>query len=123
MRIPPEPGGLRAARGFTFIEVMVTAVIVAILAAAAVPLYTGYVTSQRTATLKSIAQMAAASASIYNRRTNVAPNCANTAACVPMLGIFISSPAQYQVVVNGTTRVVTVSDLVNVSLTPQTAGF
>jgi prepilin-type N-terminal cleavage/methylation domain-containing protein len=124
-----SPGALPSAAldpesvGFTLIEVLVTSVIVAILSVVAVPVYTGYVTSQRIATLKSLAQMTAASASIYSRRTNVSPNCANTAACVPMLGIFVSNPTQFQVVVDGPSRTVTVSDLVNTSLTPQTAGF
>jgi prepilin-type N-terminal cleavage/methylation domain-containing protein len=74
-----------AATGFTFIEVIVTAVIVGILAAAAIPVYTGYLNTQRKDTLRNIAQMTAASANIYSRRTNASPNCANTAACVTLL--------------------------------------
>jgi prepilin-type N-terminal cleavage/methylation domain-containing protein len=111
--------GRTAVAGFTFIEVIVTAVIVGILAAAAIPIYTGYVKSQRAATLKNIAQMTAASANIYARRTNAAPTCGNTAACVTLLGIFVSDPNQFTISVSGLTRTVTVSD----SYSTQTATF
>jgi prepilin-type N-terminal cleavage/methylation domain-containing protein len=112
--------GRTTAAGFTLIEVIVTAVIVGILAASAIPVYTSYLNSQRVGTLKGIAQMTAASANIYSRRTNASPNCANTAACVTLLGIFVSDPAQFTIVVSGG-NTVTVSDTYG---TPaQTATF
>ena len=116
-----EPGGafsapLRGHRvlrgslaGFTFIEVIVTAVIVAILAATAIPVYTSYINTQRQNTIKSLAQMTAAAANIYVRRTNASPNCGNTAACVTMLGIFVSDPAQFEIRITGG-NTVTVTD-------------
>jgi len=110
-----------AAAGFTFIEVIVTAVIVGILAAASIPVYTGFLNSQRIDTLKNIAQMTAASANIYSRRTNSAPTCANTAACVTLLGIFVSDPAQFNIQISGNT--VTVTDLYHGNVSPQTATF
>jgi prepilin-type N-terminal cleavage/methylation domain-containing protein len=108
-----------AAAGFTLIEAIVTAVIMGVLAATAIPIYTGYVNSQRVDSLKSIAQMTAASANIYFRRTNAMPACGNTAACVTLLGIFVSDPTQVTITVSGNT--VTVSDTYG---TPaQTATF
>jgi prepilin-type N-terminal cleavage/methylation domain-containing protein len=110
-----------ASDGFTFVEVIVTAVIVGILAAASIPVYTSYVSTQRIDTLKNIAQMTAAAANIYSRRTNTPPACATTAACVTLLGIFVSDPVQYKIEISGNT--VTVTDLYHAGITPQTAAF
>ncbi|MBW8888363.1 MAG: prepilin-type N-terminal cleavage/methylation domain-containing protein [Fibrobacteres bacterium] len=109
------------AAGFTFIEAIVTAVIMGILAATTIPIYTGYVNSQRIDTLKSIAQMTAASANIYSRRTNTTPTCASTSACVTALGIFVSDPAQFDIQISG--RTVIVKDLYHTDVAQQTASF
>ncbi len=64
---------MRSKRGFVLAEVLVVAVIVAILAAVAIPVYTGYVTSQRKTVVTNLAQTGAMAASIYVRRTGILP--------------------------------------------------
>jgi prepilin-type N-terminal cleavage/methylation domain-containing protein len=55
--------------GFSLIETLVVCVIVAILAAVGIPMYSGYVTNQRYQTVNNLAETAAASANAYLRRT------------------------------------------------------
>jgi type IV pilus assembly protein PilE len=55
--------------GFTFVEVIVASVIVAILAAVAIPIYSGYITNQRMEVVKNMAQTAAMAENIFFRRT------------------------------------------------------
>ncbi len=50
---------LKSQKGFTLVEVIVVAVIVAILAAVAIPLYNGYVTSSRQNVVQNAAGAAA----------------------------------------------------------------
>jgi prepilin-type N-terminal cleavage/methylation domain-containing protein len=57
-------------RGFTLVEIIVVSAIVLVLAAAAIPIYTGYVDSVRRDAVSNLAQTAAAAASSYYKRTN-----------------------------------------------------
>lgn len=82
-------------RGFVLVEVLVVSVIVAILAAVAVPLYTGYVRAQRVETVQQLAQAAAIAANAYYRRNNVDPT------TVDQLGLFFPDPTKYQVLLSG----------------------
>jgi len=59
---------IRRGRGFTLIEVLVTSVIVAILAAIAVPLYSGFLSQQRQSAVKSLAETAAIQANGLDRK-------------------------------------------------------
>lgn len=55
-------------RGFTFVEAMVVAVIMAILAMVAVPMYNGYIRNQRQQAALAVAQTASVTASSLKRR-------------------------------------------------------
>jgi len=107
----PEPG--RDARsGFTFVEVMVTAVIVAILAAVAVPIYTNYIHTQRQQSALALSQTLAITASSLMRRNGGAvPTAAELNAAMP-----VPLPAQYTVQINSpdaTTHFVVITDQSN----------
>jgi prepilin-type N-terminal cleavage/methylation domain-containing protein len=56
--------------GFTLIEVVVVAVIVAILAAVAIPMLSGFVNDSRQRAVDELAQSAAAAADGFVRKTN-----------------------------------------------------
>jgi prepilin-type N-terminal cleavage/methylation domain-containing protein len=94
--------------GFTLVEAIVVAAIVAILAAVAIPLYSGFVQSQREETTKNIAKAAATAANIYYRRTNDLPEC-NPPDCVDMLKLFLPDAEKYAISIVG--RKVWVTDL------------
>lgn len=63
---------------------------VAILAAVAVPVYTGYVTNQRQEVVTNLAQTAAITANAYLRRTGNNPTVAE-------LGLFLPDPTKYTI--------------------------
>ena len=60
-------------QGFTLVEVVVVSVIVAILAAAAVPIYTAYLNNSRQESVDQLAQTAAAAANGFFRKTGANP--------------------------------------------------
>jgi len=62
-----------ASRGFTVIEIIVVSAIVLVLAAVAIPIYTGYVDSTRREAVSILAQTGAAAASSYYKKTEKAP--------------------------------------------------
>ncbi|KMQ50773.1 hypothetical protein CHISP_2296 [Chitinispirillum alkaliphilum] len=57
--------------GFTLIEVVIVAVIVAVLAGLAIPLYNGYIQDTRQSSVDNLAQAAAAAANSHWRKTGV----------------------------------------------------
>lgn len=59
--------------GFTIVEVVVVSVIVAILAAVAIPVYLGFQNDARQNAVEQLAQTAAAAADGYCRKTGAAP--------------------------------------------------
>lgn len=70
---------------------LVVSVIVAILAAVAIPLYTGYVRAQRVENVQQLTQAAAIAANAYYRRHDVDPDTAD------QLGLFFPDPTKYKV--------------------------
>jgi type IV pilus assembly protein PilA len=61
-------------RAFTLVEVIVVAVIVAILAAVAIPQYQAYVVESRQSAVDNLAESGAAMANSWYRRKGVAPS-------------------------------------------------
>ncbi len=60
-------------QGFTLIEAIVVAVIIAVLAAIAIPMYNGFVRDARQDSVDNLAQTAAAAANAYWRKTGQDP--------------------------------------------------
>jgi prepilin-type N-terminal cleavage/methylation domain-containing protein len=85
---------MKRQRGFTLVEIIVTAVIVAVLALAGVQLYRGWVVQTSQDTVEELAQTAAASANAYFRKTGNHPPDAAT------LNLFLPDPTRYTVTVN-----------------------
>jgi prepilin-type N-terminal cleavage/methylation domain-containing protein len=69
---------MRSQKGFTLVESIVIAVIVAILALIAVQLYSGYVNHARQEAVTNMAHTAAAAANAYWRKTNTDPPSADS---------------------------------------------
>lgn len=110
-------------RGFVLVEVLVVSLIVAILAAVAVPMYAGYIKSQRESAAKSIAQSAAAAANIYTRRNSAVPVCTHGSSpnCLTLLNFFLPDTSQYYVDIS--VRNVTVTDRLHSDIATQTVPF
>jgi prepilin-type N-terminal cleavage/methylation domain-containing protein len=66
-------GNKKSRQGFTLVEAIVVSVIVAILAAVAIPIYTAYLNNTRQETVDQLAQTAAAAASGFYRKTGTDP--------------------------------------------------
>jgi prepilin-type N-terminal cleavage/methylation domain-containing protein len=109
----PIPKGMKvraiskAENGFVLVEIIVVSIIVAILAAVAIPMYTGYIKSQRQDVAKNIAQSAAVAANVYFRRTAGDPT-------VAQLNLFLSDPTKYTVEIIGDSIIVTDRDAADV---------
>lgn len=86
--------------GFTLTEILVVSVIVAIVSAVAVPVYTNYIKEQRIETARNLAQAAAVSANVIYRRTGSPPDCDITT-CPAVLDLFLTEPARYKVTIEG----------------------
>lgn len=92
---------------------MVVSVIAAILAAVCIPVYTGYVNSQKQTVVDNLAQTAATAANILTRRAGpgFVLECATTADCIGLLKIYVSDPSKYLIVVkDGSAKVTDASN-------------
>jgi len=86
-------------KGFTLIEVLVVAVIVAILAAVAIPAYNAYIRGSKEKVALNFAATCAQSAATYYAQSQVAPTTLDD--------INVTSPSGYTATISGTSVTVT----------------
>lgn len=98
--------------GVTLVEILVVMIMVSILAAVAVPIYTSYVTNQRQTVVNNLATTAAVVANAYLRRTGLdpAPDGSN-------LGLFFPDPTKYTVIVTAADDLITVRETADATIT------
>lgn len=87
--------------GFTLIEAIVVGVIVVILAAVAIPIYSGYVKGQRQEVVKNLAETAAVSSNIYWRKYNVSPPSTTSEETRAALDLVLPNPDKYTFTITG----------------------
>jgi prepilin-type N-terminal cleavage/methylation domain-containing protein len=97
-------------RGFTLVEVVVVAVIVAVLAAVSIPLYNGYIASTRQTAVENLANTAAAAANTYYRKNG------DTNMSLGTLNIFYDS-AQQTITLDKVNKAVTVTSKTDATIT------
>jgi Tfp pilus assembly protein PilE len=103
--------------GFTFVEALTVGVIAAILAAVAIPIYTGFIQNQRRSVVKSLATTGAVAGSIYYRRHNAVPTPAQ-------LNLYLADPARYSVQISASgTHVIVRDDLGGGDVVSDSAAF
>jgi prepilin-type N-terminal cleavage/methylation domain-containing protein len=100
----------KKANGFSLVEAIVTAVIMAILAAVAIPMYAGFIRDQQQTTVDNLAETAAAAANAYLRRTGADPTEGNVTPNTPPLNLYFNA-TNYSINVTGATNTITVTDL------------
>lgn len=91
-------------RGFTLVEVIVVAVIVAVIAATATLLYSGYIEQAKKDTVDEMAKVAASSGNAFYRRTSEIPT-------VSDLNIFMADVNRFEIVINEDELTITVKDI------------
>lgn len=94
---------LSRATGFTFIEAIVVGVVVAVLAAIALPLYNGYLRRTKQDRVQSLAATASAAANAHYRRTGKHPSTED-------LNLFFSGPPRFDINIDEDARQITVTD-------------
>lgn len=97
-------GSLRVQSGFTLVEVLVVGVIMVILAAVTIPIYTGFVNKQKQEVVNSLAQTAGVSANAFTRRNGRAPVSAAE------MNFFLPDPDRFGLTFTATTLTVTDRD-------------
>ena len=85
---------MKKQNGFTLVEAIVVAVIMAVLAAVAVPMYLGYVEDSKQKVVDNIAQSAAAAANAYWRKTGSTPDSSK-------LNVYLTEPGKFKISVAG----------------------
>ena len=99
-------GAMKNQKGFTLVEAVVVAVIVAVLAIVAGLLYRGYIIDARIATVQNLAETAAASANTYWRKTNNNP-AGTSAELIALLNLYVPDQTKYTFAVSGNQITVT----------------
>jgi prepilin-type N-terminal cleavage/methylation domain-containing protein len=100
--------------GFTLVEALVVAVLMAILAAVTIPIYNGFIKSGKQDVVKNLSQTAATAANSYLRRNGVSPP------AVTDLNLFLPDPTLYTIVIDGDAKTVTVSEVADPTITSST---
>ncbi|MBN1576483.1 MAG: prepilin-type N-terminal cleavage/methylation domain-containing protein [Chitinispirillaceae bacterium] len=92
--------------GFTLIEAVITGVIIAIVAIAAVVMYGGFVKETRRQTVENLAETAAAAANAYIRRTG-----SDEGLDSAKLKIYFSNPDDFTVTIAKGDSTITITDI------------
>jgi prepilin-type N-terminal cleavage/methylation domain-containing protein len=94
---------MKRQNGITLVEIIVVAVIVGILSAVGIPIYSGYLRDQRQMTVDNLAETAGAAANAYVRRTG------DSVITYAKLSLYMDT-ANYPLTITVASRTLTVSD-------------
>jgi len=90
-------------KGFTLVEAVVVAVIIAVLAAIAIPSYLSYKTNAEQTVVDNLAETAAASGNLFFRKTGNHPNTGD-------LNLYLSDSSRFAITISTGTRIIAILD-------------
>lgn len=89
---------MNAKTGFTFVEALMVAIAVSIIASVAIPLYQGYIKQAKEDRIQNLTLTAAASANAHYRKTGSHPS------TIAELKLFINDTTKYDIDIDSTNR-------------------